>query len=215
MKCPKCGNTTYESIGGQPICPACGYGSSIYPLWSLQRFSETAEWKAYQESGHAVMAFLIVEKAIADKLFRANVHPNDRKSLLPEVNEISVDNINTPWGHSTFSLRSLTTVPIVLLAGYIAASRKYHVQNDEFQRKFSVVTGALNFCRAYVSEYGDDAVPNSEQVAWELFDMHWKFAEESVSTYWTLVEVLANRLLQEKTLAWEKVLEVIREHYPQ
>jgi len=28
MKCPKCGASTYKSIGGTDICPNCGYGSS-------------------------------------------------------------------------------------------------------------------------------------------------------------------------------------------
>ena len=158
------------------------------------------------------MAFLIIEKTVADQLFVAEVHPNDRELLLAKIDEITVDGTGPNWGQATFSLRSLTTVPIILLAGYIAASRKHNVHDLAFQEKFPAIVQAMQFCYSYVSQFGGDDLPDSDRHAKGLFDQHWEFAGKAIAANWTVVEIVAAELLNERTLPLAKAFMIVRQN---
>lgn len=168
-------------------------------MLEFQRFVETPEWGAYQQAGHALMAYLILEKGITDRLFLLS--STERDLLLPDVQLLTIEDAGTGWAKTTFSLRSLTTVPIVLLAGYIATRKKYNLTDVEFSKHSKVVKLALGFCRGYVAEMcGDDYPPDFDQIVQDLFDKHWEFAEQVIEAHWHVIDALAEHLLAQKTM---------------
>jgi hypothetical protein len=154
------------------------------------------------------MAYLILEKGVSDELFL--VSTASRELWLPEVSLLTIENAGAGWARTTSSLRSLTTVPVVLLAGFIAASRKFNSTEVAFRKKSKIVKQALSFCRGYVAEMsGDDYPPNFDQIVQDLFDKHWKFAEQAIATHWQIVDELAGRLLLRKTMPISEAFGVI------
>src|SRR5215216_5383424 len=82
--------------------------------------SNSLEKRAYRESGHAVMSFLI-SKGFTDKYI-----PVGRDGILPEFKQVTIEAESTDWAETTTNLGSLMTVPQVLIAGHMAESIKYN-----------------------------------------------------------------------------------------
>jgi hypothetical protein len=159
-----------------------------------------------------VLSYLIRKKGIADRLFHVPFDPVERSSLLPRFEAITIEGKGPNWGElPPFSLRGLTTVPLVLLAGPVSEAIKYDTYDVGFPRRSKEVKLALHFSHCYVEEMYGENIPyrRKAKAAGKLVEIHREWVRETLCSYWSSVETLARALMEHKTLPESRVFEII------
>jgi len=171
--------------------------------------SNSLEKRAYRESGHAVMSFLI-SKGFTDKYI-----PVGRDGILPEFKQVTIEAESTDWAETTTNLGSLMTVPQVLIAGHMAESIKYNSVEEIPPRKSKLIKEARNLIDGYIDEYATDDFIKKHSLTTKFLKDVYAYVEENLRTHWISVEALANALLQKRTLSEEEAFEIIERNIPE
>ena len=173
---------------------------------------DTLERRAYQEAGHAVMSYLI-RQGFTDKFV-----PFDRSLILPAFERVAIEGPSVDWGKITFGLGSLITASQVLLAGYAAERIKYDIRGDVLPQDLALVKRAEHLTAAYIEEYAGDSVramKKRDRRATQMVRKMLNFVEKTLRTYWVSVEVLANALLQYRSVTEAEAFEIIARDIPE
>jgi len=175
---------------------------------SMSPQSDSLEYRAYREAGHAVMWYLIIKTGLADDLFAAPIQAPDRKNLLAEFQNVTIVDKGTDWGNFTFSLRSLLTTPLVLLAGNASEKIKFNINEDITHRTSSLTSLAHLLIGSHIEEYEQDDYRSATEEMKEGLEL----VERELRTNWAAVEMLARALLRFKTLSKKNVFLVIEKY---
>jgi hypothetical protein len=222
MKCPKCEAKTYTSIGGKEICPQCGYGAAHYippqPERQTQRIEASVEIpperRAFREAGHVVMAYLILKAGWLDFIFAIPIAAVDRPYLVPPFMHVTLEGAGVDWGEISFSLRSLITTPVILLAGFAAERLKDGISDAVLPASSPLTGQALGLLAAYEEEYGEEDTRERDRRAARVLVAYFELAEAAMLWHWKSIEALAQALLQSKTLSAEAAYAVVERHLP-
>jgi hypothetical protein len=181
--------------------------------------SDSLERRAYCEAGHAVMAFLILKAGIADNLFLLPVSADTRPYFVAKFEQISIKHTCSNWGAITYSLASLTTTPMVLLAGYAAERIKYNINEDVTPHCSDLTARAWHLSACYFDEYDrdDSRTDCSERDRWatETLIERYNLVEKELRFHWASVEVLASALLSQEVLSRDSAFEIIENNLPE
>lgn len=175
---------------------------------SMSPQGDSPEYRAYREAGHAVMWYLIIKTGSADDLFAAPIQPPDRKNTLSEFQSVTIVGQGTDWGKFTFSLRSLLTTPLVLLAGNASERIKFNIDEDITHRTSSLTSLAHHLIASHIEEYEQEDYRSATKEMKDGFEL----VERELRANWTSVEMLARMLLQHKALWANDVFEIIEKH---
>ncbi len=91
MKCPKCGNDTYKSIGGTDICPSCGFGSASVAQQLAQEQEQDKPGLKHFTSLPEAVAFIAdcleagSASALLTQIARVEELPNHARYLSEEI----------------------------------------------------------------------------------------------------------------------------------
>ncbi len=184
-----------------------GHGEK-HQTTSMLPESDSLGYRAYREAGHAVMWYLIIKTGLADDLFAAPIQPSDRKNMLAEFQRVIIMGKGTDWGKFTFSLRSLLTTPLVLLAGNVSEKIKYNIDEDITYKTSSLTSLAHHLIGSHIEEYEQEKYRSESEELQEGLEL----VERELRTNWASVEMLARALLQHKALWAKDVFEIIEKH---
>ena len=162
---------------------------------------------AYQQSGHAVMSYIIRCGLTLNNEWL----PLDSSLVLPAFSELSIEKASTEWNKITFSLGSLVTVPQVLLAGVLAQQIFTNSLTEMPPADDQLVKEAQDLLHGYLDEYSSDDV-SYEQM--ELKSVEWsgrifENVKAHMHVFWPAVSALATSLAEHKTLTENEAFKVI------
>jgi hypothetical protein len=177
--------------------------------------SASLEHRAYREAGHAVVSFLILKAGVADDLFLMPIASVDRPFLLAEFEQVSIGNGGADWSTLTFSLRSLITTSLVLLAGYASERIKYKINEDVAPDRSDLARSAWHLLGSYMEEYGEEDFSERDRQATEELIELYNLVEKELRFHWASVEGLANALLQQTVLSRDSAFEIIESNLPE
>lgn len=175
----------------------------------LNQQVEPLEQIAYREAGHSVMAYLITKAGVFDDLYLAPIASCDRHLMLTEIEFVSIKAPFHNWGELTFSLRSLTATPRVLLAGYAASRQKYKWDEPFSPHNSTLTRSAWHLLCSYFEEYGTDDMAERDRLATESLKSAYNEVEKVIAEHWHIVQAVAGTLMEETLLVKEQLFAVI------
>lgn len=177
--------------------------------------STSLEQRAYRQAGHATMAFLILKAGSADDWFMMPIASEDRPLLLAEFEQVTIENQPHDWGDLTFSLRSLITASIVLLAGFASERIRYIIDEKISPHSSKLSESAWHLLGSYVEESGEDNLWRRDEKATELMLELYNWVDKELRQHWAAVEALVHTLLKEKTLTKHRAFAIIETNLPE
>lgn len=213
MKCANCGRgisitQAYKRAG---LCGTCSgsivWAGKVIPHTYFETLWRGDVCRAYTLAGHAVMACLIGDHGVCGELFNAPLDPMGWGELVPEFEAVSINGPHPDWAKAkSHSLKKLTTVQIILLAGYVAQKKRFEFPDDQVMNRLPFMRKALSISAGYCQEYAGDAdVSRSFDLGRGLLFDHMVFTCKVFDRYWGVVAQVANLLMDGRSVSREEI----------
>ena len=150
--------------------------------------------------------YCLLSRGIATKYV-----PYSRSDMLASVETVSIIELHNRWASLTANLGSMITSAQVLLAGYVAQRIRFpdtlsHHDHPLVAKPKSLLWAEHNVS-AYLDEYARDlSVSENAKATSEMVEQLTQYVEQQLIDNWTIVEKLANNLIEHNTISMLLVL---------